>query len=319
MPRPITIAHRGASGYLPEHSLPAKAMAHAMGADFLEQDVVVSADDQLVVLHDIHIDRVTDVAQRFPDRKRSDGRYFARDFSVAELQQLALTERVDASGKAVFPGRFPAGDTPLRIPTLAEEIAFIEGMNRSTGRSVGIYPEIKKPAWHRTEGVDAASLLLGVLDDAHYDRRLDQVWVQCFDINENIRLRNELKAPYKLVQLIADDSWLEAPVSFAPLLAPGGLTGLKGIVDGVGPWIEQLYSVAEDGSIMGTSLIEEAHALGFGVHPYTLRSDAISAGFRDFEHLLGWLVGEGIDGIFTDFTDRAVHFFDRLGLAPARA
>ena len=212
--RPITIAHRGASGYLPEHSLPAKAMAHAMGADFLEQDVVVSRDDQLVVLHDIHIDRVTDVAARYPDRKRADGRYYARDFDVAELQQLSLGERVDATGNAVFPGRYPAAPTPLRIPTLAEEIAFIDGMNRSTGRSVGIYPEIKKPAWHRSEGVDAATLLLGVLDDFHFDRRLDAVWVQCFDINENNRLRNELKAPYRLVQLIADDAWHEAPVSF---------------------------------------------------------------------------------------------------------
>ncbi len=318
-PRPLTIAHRGASGYLPEHSLPAKAMAHAMGADFLEQDLVVSADDQLVVLHDIHIDRVTDVAARYPARQRADGRFYARDFTLAELQTLALSERMDADGNPVFSTRYPAGPTTLRIPTFAEELAFIDGMNRSTGRTAGIYPEIKKPAWHREEGTDPASLLLGVLNDFGYDRRLDDVWVQCFDINENIRLKNELKAPYRLVQLIADDSWQEAPASFAPLLLPGGLTGLKGIVDGIGPWIEQLYHTGPDGQILGTHLIEEAHAMGMGVHPYTLRRDAVSPGFSDFGHLLGWLVEQGIDGIFTDFTDLAVAYFDQLSMAPARA
>lgn len=77
----IVIAHRGASGYLPEHTLPAKAMAYAQGADYLEQDLVMTKDDQLVVLHDHYLDRVTDVAERFPDRARKDGRFYAIDFT----------------------------------------------------------------------------------------------------------------------------------------------------------------------------------------------------------------------------------------------
>ena len=92
---PAVIAHRGASGYLPEHTLPAKAMAYAMHADFLEQDVVATRDDALVVLHDIHLDRVTDVATRFPGRARDDGRYYVRDFDLAEIRALAVTERLD--------------------------------------------------------------------------------------------------------------------------------------------------------------------------------------------------------------------------------
>ena len=111
-PRPITIAHRGASGYLPEHSLAAKALAHGMGADYLEQDVVVSRDDHCVVLHDIHLDRVSDVAQRFPGRGREDGRYYARDFTLAELRTLSLRERVGDDGAPVFSGRYPSGATP---------------------------------------------------------------------------------------------------------------------------------------------------------------------------------------------------------------
>jgi cytochrome c biogenesis factor len=83
----IVIAHRGASGYLPEHTLPAKAMAYAQGADYLEQDLVMTKDDQLVVLHDHYLDRVTDVAERFPQRARKDGRFYAIDFTLAEIRR----------------------------------------------------------------------------------------------------------------------------------------------------------------------------------------------------------------------------------------
>lgn len=91
----IVIAHRGASGYLPEHTLPAKAMAYAQGADYLEQDLVMTKDDQLVVLHDHYLDRVTDVAERFPQRARKDGRFYAIDFTLDEIRSLKFTEGFD--------------------------------------------------------------------------------------------------------------------------------------------------------------------------------------------------------------------------------
>ncbi len=91
----IVIAHRGASGYLPEHTLPAKAMAYAQGADYLEQDLVMTKDDHLVVLHDHYLDRVTDVAERFPERARKDGRYYAIDFTLDEIKSLKFTEGFD--------------------------------------------------------------------------------------------------------------------------------------------------------------------------------------------------------------------------------
>jgi len=151
----IVIAHRGACGYLPEHTLEAKAMAYGMGADYIEQDVVLTRDDRAVVLHDIHMDTVTDVAKAFPDRKREDGRYYAIDFTLDEIKKLHVTERMDLeTGKPVFPGRFPAGKSGFRVPTLEEEIELIQGLNKSTGKDVGIYPEIKSPAWHRSEGKD---------------------------------------------------------------------------------------------------------------------------------------------------------------------
>ena len=94
--RPVVIAHRGASGYLPEHTFPAKALAYSMGADYLEQDVVATSDDELVVLHDIHLDRVTNVHTLFPERHRPDGRYYVRDFALDEIRQLLVHERCNA-------------------------------------------------------------------------------------------------------------------------------------------------------------------------------------------------------------------------------
>jgi glycerophosphoryl diester phosphodiesterase len=161
----IVIAHRGASGYLPEHTLAAKAVAHAMGADYIEQDVVLSRDGVPVVLHDIQIETVTDVATMFPGRARADGRFYAIDFSLDELKALTVMERADERGEQVFPDRFPRGASSFRIPTLAEEIELIQGLNLSTGREAGIYPEIKAPAWHRAQGQDISAIVLGVLAD----------------------------------------------------------------------------------------------------------------------------------------------------------
>src|SRR5258708_4419758 len=93
--RPIVIAHRGASGYLPEHSFAAKAFAHAQKPDFLEQDVTLTRDNVPVILHDHYLDTVTDVARVFPGRQRADGRYYALDFTAAELSRLTLHERID--------------------------------------------------------------------------------------------------------------------------------------------------------------------------------------------------------------------------------
>ena len=95
----IVIAHRGASGYLPEHTLEAKAMAYAMQPDFLEQDLVLSKDDVPIVIHDIHLETVTDVADKFPQRDREDGRYYVIDFKYDELLQLSVTERFDPNTK----------------------------------------------------------------------------------------------------------------------------------------------------------------------------------------------------------------------------
>lgn len=312
--RPVVIAHRGASGYLPEHTLAAKALAHAQGADFLEQDVVASRDGALVVLHDIHLDRVSDVADRFPGRARADGRFYARDFSLEELQRLRLHERVDAAGQPVYPRRFDAAQRIAGIVTLAEELAFVRELNRTVGRRAGVYPEIKRPAWHREEGIDLAPLVVEELDRAGFRDSPELVWLQCFDLNENKRLRNELKVKYRIVQLLADDSWGEAPHAFEPLRSAAGLDDVASVADAIGPWLPQLIDAGDGGP---TALLALAHERDLAVHAYTARADELPPGFATLEALLDWLVEHGVDGIFTDFPARAVARFDQLALPPS--
>ena len=237
------IAHRGASGYVPEHTLIAKAMAHAMGADYLEQDLVATRDGQAVVLHDIHVDTVTDVAKKFPGRRREDGRYHAIDFTVEELKTLRVFERFDhRNGTAIFPARFPTGVGDFRISTFEEELQFIENLNRSTGRAAGIYPEIKRPAWHREQGCDLSRVTLDALEKHGYARPEARCFLQCFDEFEVKRLRQELDYKGKLVQLIGRGHDPESGTDFNRLKTPEGLADLKGLIDGIGPSLDSVVA-----------------------------------------------------------------------------
>lgn len=310
---PVVIAHRGASGYLPEHTFPAKALAFAMGADFLEQDVVATRDDELVVLHDIHVDRVSDVAQRFPDRARDDGRFYVRDFDLEELRTLALSERFDDTGEPVFPGRYPPRTGNFRVHTLAEELAFIREMNDASGRAVGIYPEIKRPAWHRDEGIDMAPILLDILADYSYRDRDHPVFLQCFDQGELVRIRRELGCRLRLVQLVGENAWGESATDYDTLQTKAGLEELADTVDAIGPWIEQCYALA-GAQPRSSGLVERAHAAGLLVHPYTVRHDSLQPGFVDLANLLEFLFSDlGVDGVFTDFPDLVRRFITPEG------
>ena len=311
MAEKIVIAHRGASGYLPEHTLAAKAAAHIMGADYIEQDVVLSKDGVPMVLHDIQIDTVTDVAEVFPDRARADGRFYAIDFSLDELKALTVMERADERGEQVFPSRFPRGASSFAIPTLAEEIELIQGMNLSTGREAGLYLEIKAPAWHRAEGQDISRVALGVLGDYGYADPDDLVFLQCFDWHETRRIREQLGWRGKLIQLLGENAWCEAPdVDYDALRTRDGLTAIAKIADGIGPSMHDVVTgVDPGGRPMVSDLVANAHVLGLAVHPYTFRADALPDYTDSLEDALRiFLVEVDVDGVFTDFPDRAVAF-----------
>lgn len=323
----VVIAHRGASGYLPEHTLPAKAMAFAQGANYLEQDLVMTKDDQLVVLHDHYLDRVTDVADRFPDRARKDGRYYAIDFTLAEIKSLKFSEGFTVeNGKKVqtFPGRFPMGKSDFRVHTFEEEIEFIQGLNHSTGKNIGLYPEIKAPWFHHQEGKDIATRVLEVLKKYGYTKKTDKIYLQCFDANELKRIRNELEpkmgVDLKLVQLIAYTKWNETEeqqpdgkwvnYSYDWMLEPGAMEKIAQYADGIGPDYHMLIADSStNGHIIINGMVKEAHEHHLEVHPFTVRADQLPPYAKDVNELYDALYRQaGVDGLFTDFPDKAVSY-----------
>ncbi len=312
----IVIAHRGASGYLPEHTIAAKAMAYAMGADYIEQDIVATKDDQLVVLHDHHLDEVTDVQDVFPDRHRDDGRYYVIDFTLDEIRTLRVTERyaMSAQGKtAVFPDRFPINTSRFSVHTLAEEIELIQGLNKSTGGDVGIYPEIKSPQFHLDEGKDISEMVLKTLKAYGYTDRSDNVFLQTFDYDDLKRIHEKLMPALgmnlKLIQLMEDSD------AYQWMLNGNGFETVAKYADGIGPYINMIVSPnSTPTNIVISSLVRDAHAAGLAVHPYTFRSDRIAmpSYAKDFDTLLDIFFNQvEIDGVFTDFTDKAANFLHR--------
>jgi glycerophosphoryl diester phosphodiesterase len=306
MTAPIVIAHRGASGYLPEHTLPAKALAYGLGADFIEQDVVATRDGELVVLHDLYLDDVSDVARCFPERRRGDGRHYVVDFDLAELKTLRLMER-RAPGLATpkYPSRFPGDAALFTIATFADELRLIQGLNKSTGRTVGIYPEIKEPGWHRSHGIDLAARLLAELRAFGYSRAADPVFVQCFDPEELSRVKHDLGAELRLVQLVDDNP------RYSQLLTPAGLQRLAGHAAGLGPHHAQLVAAGDRPE--AARLVKLAHDAGLRLHPYTFRRDELPPYARSLEHWLEFFLVEArVDGVFCDHPDVAVRVRDSV-------
>ena len=302
---PLVIAHRGASGYLPEHTLPAKAMAHAQAADFIEQDVVLTRDDVPVVLHDVFLDAVSDVVERYPGRARADGRHYAIDFTLEELRALRLFERCDPkTGQPTYPGRFPPRTGSFRIATLEEELDLLDGLARSTGRRAGVYPEIKQPAWHRREGHDPTPIIAEALRRRGLDGKDAACIVQCFEAEELERLRTRLGWQGRLVLLVGEPPD-DGP---DPLLAPDALAAVGKVVDGIGPPLTRV--VGRDGR--PTGLVAAAHAAGLAVHAYTFRVDRLPAFAESPEAALTRIVhGAGVDGLFTDFPDVCVGWIEQ--------
>jgi glycerophosphoryl diester phosphodiesterase len=305
--KPVVVAHRGASGYLPEHTLEAVTLAFMQGADFIEQDIVLSKDLVPVVLHDIHLETVTNVEQKFPGRKREDGRYYAFDFSLAELKTLRVHERESEPGKLVFPSRYQ-GSGHFTIATFEEEIELITQLNRQFGKNTGFYPEIKSPAWHRNEGADISKIVLAVLRKHQLDDPQKAIYVQCFDYAETKRLRNDLGAKVKLVQLIGENDWGESDTDYDALRSTAGLQELAKVAQGIGPWIPQLVDLQTK---QATSLAKDAKGAGLSIHPYTFRKDALPAGISSKQALDVLFKDIEVDGVFSDFPDVVVDYLSQ--------
>ena len=291
----IIIAHRGASGYLPEHTLESKALAFAQHADYLEQDLAMTKDGRLVVIHDHFLDGLTDVAKKFPNRHRKDGRYYVIHF---------------------------------KIHTFEDELEFIQGLEKSTGKKVGIYPEIKAPWFHHQNGKDIAVETLKVLKKYGYDKKSDMVYLQTFDFNELKRIKNELLPKMgmdlKLVQLVAYTDWHETEEKDAKgkwvnydydwMFKPGAMAEVVKYADGVGPGWYMLVDKekSKPGNIVYTPLVKELAQYKVELHPYTVRKDALPEFFTDVNQMYDALLNKsGATGVFTDFPDTGVEFLKK--------
>ena len=310
---PIVIAHRGACGYLPEHTLEAKALAIGMGADFVEQDVVITRDGVPIVTHDIFLEDVTDIAAHFAGRNRADSHYYAIDFTLAELKTLTRHERVQDNGQLVFANRFPLNAARFAVVTLAEEIEFVQGLNKSLRGNVGLYTEVKYPAWHREQGQDISRIVLETLKRYGYVGRADQVYFQCFDALELKRVRNDLGSDLRLIQLIGENAWKESTTDYDELRTESGIAEVARVADGIGPEITQLVEWRAGGVAHIRELGAVAKGCGLRVHPYTHRIDELAPNAPSSTTVLDVLFDQvKVDGIFTDFADVVVrHLRDR--------
>ena len=310
--RPILIAHRGASGERPEHTLAAYELAIAQGADFIEPDLVPTRDGVLIARHENNIADTTDVADRpeFADRRATrtiDGArqtgWFTEDFTLAEIRTLRARERLPLLRPAnrAYDGQFA-------IPTFAEVIALAKRAGEAAGRTIGIYPETKHPGYFASIGLGTDAPLAAMLREAGWSGADAPVFVQSFEVANLKRLRAMIDVP--LIQLMDDrggpaDGAVE---SYAAMATAAGLRAVADYAAGIGPNKAMVVTPAGQ----ATPLVADAHAAGLQVHPWTFRAENyflprnLRNGLNPRRH--GDLAEEirrhlaaGVDGFFTDF------------------
>ncbi len=306
---PVIIAHRGASGDRPEETLAAYTLASRRGADYIEPDLVATKDGILVARHENEIGGTTDVAQKFPERRRLgsiDGDsvtgWWTEDFTLTELKTLRARERI-ASRSHSYDGQF-------EVATFDEVLDLAVRLGRERGRPLGVYPETKHAAYFRRIGLPLEEKLVASLKRVGWSRKSAPVFIQSFEIKSLIRLR-----PMTTVRLIQLVNVTTAPpdsaeVTFVAMQSPAGLRKLHRYADGIGV-AKELIMVAGADSLPGkaTSLVRDAHAAGLLVHIWTIRSDAPflpTMWHGDQAAEVRFFAKAGIDGLFTDFPGNAV-------------
>jgi glycerophosphoryl diester phosphodiesterase len=291
MRKPLVIAHRGASGYRPEHTLAAYELAIEMSADFIEPDLVITRDGVLIARHENDITGTTDVVDRpeFRDRRRTkwiDGRevtgWFAEDFTLAEIKTLRARERLEFRDHG-FDGLF-------EVPT------FEEILDLARRGNVGVYPETKHPSYFRSIGLPLEESLVAALHGTGFEGRNDAVFLQSFESGSLKLLKTLTDLPRIQLLDVGEQAW--------------DLMEIADYADGIGPDKRLIVPAGPDGRLRPpTSLVEDAHRAGLQVHPWTFRSDPVflapdyeGDAVREIEQFLSL----GVDGLFTDFPDLVV-------------
>jgi glycerophosphoryl diester phosphodiesterase len=323
----IVVGHRGASGYRPEHTLASYELAARMGADYIEPDVVSTKDHVLVTRHENEISGTTDVAARpeFADRRTTkviDGApftgWFTEDFTLAELRTLRAVERLPdvREENTLYNGLY-------QVPTLDEVLDLRDRLSQELDREVGVYIETKHPTYFDVVGLSLEEPLLADLRQAHMDGQKAPVFIQSFE-TANLRELDREGVRVPLVQLMtavgAPYDFVAAgdPRTYAELSSAAGLRAIAAYADGVGPEKNQVIPALPDGTLGArTAFVDDAHAAGLLVHPFTFRNENTflppvlregplpdDYGQALVEQAVYWEAG--IDGMFTDNPDTGV-------------
>ncbi len=265
----LVLAHRGASGHLPEHTLAAYTLAWSMGADYLEPDVVLTKDGVAICAHDVNMERVTDVAERFPDRAREDGKWYWIDFTLDEVRTLRVTY---AGAGAQVGGA---------VPTFEEFLRLVDRLNAIGGKdgraSVGVIPEPKRPGFHHAAGHNVEMRVWTTLVARGYATEDDLAIIQCFDLGA-LEALEQAGCEIRLVWLIG-----EAPTD-------ADLQRAALFCHGLGPNRKLLEDEATGEPL---TLLARAREMGLALYPYTFKDEPEATSRFFHEH--------GVDGLFTDF------------------
>ena len=324
--KPIVIAHRGASGLRPEHTALSYNLAIDQGCDFIEPDLVPTKDGHLIARHENEIGGTTDVAghAEFAGRKTTktvDGQqiagWFVEDFTLAEIKTLRARERLPQlrPGNAQYDGQ-------AQLLTFDEVVAIAKAGSQRTGRTIGVYPEMKHPGYFASIGLPVEDRLVALLKKNGLDSATAPVFVQCFEVTPLKTIRAKTKA--RLVLLTAGQGGpADLPnVTYSQLVSPSGLKEVALYADGLGPEKTQIVPQDATNLLPATSLVKDAHAAGLVVHPWTVRAenyflpaslrrgDATAADYLaqpgEVSAVFKALYAAGVDGLFSDFPGLAV-------------
>ena len=330
---PIVIAHRGASGYRPEHTIAGYTLAARMGADYLEPDLVATKDGELVARHENEISATTDVARRpeFADRRTTKevsgiefSGWFTEDLTLAELGTLRATERIPELRRrnTIYDGRYT-------VPTLQQIIDLRERLSDELRREIGIYPETKHPTYFRSIGLALEDPLVDTLRSKGLHREDSPVFIQSFEVGNLEAL--DAQVDVRLIQLIGapgtqppDLAGTGDAHTYADLATADGLREVARYADGVGPSKGYILPRDSEGrSQAPTTFVDDAHRAGLLVHPYTfrnenaflpaeLRSSELPADYGDAFAEYDAFYALGVDGLFSDNSDTAVDARDAV-------
>jgi glycerophosphoryl diester phosphodiesterase len=312
----IVIAHRGASGERPEHTITAYTLAIDQGADFVEPDLVLTKDGILVARHENEISETTDVELKpeFADRKTTktiDGQkmtgWFTEDFTLAELKTLRAKERLPQLRKANM-----AYDGQFEVPTFEEIVELAKA------RNVGVYPETKHPSYFASIGLPHEAPLLALLQKYGHVEKTAPVFIQSFEVGNLQALRSKTKV--RLIQLLGEKGSPpdRADLTYPDMAKAAGLKAIAAYADGIGP----NKALVIPRNLLGnlgepTSLVADAHKAGLAVHPWTFRREnyflplAQKSGvdpraIGDLESEIEAFLAAGVDGLFSDNPAQAV-------------